>query len=174
MFTQLTWRRWAAWRGLHFFRRSCRTSGTTTSPSSLRWPPLTDGENAWRRRNGKVSQLLFTRMGFHQLFSDGCRVCAHMSNLAGIELKSNRCNPLRAISTYIPETITNCLHVLCRHCGCVLFFILLLLAVLQLTDCSSNADTGWPSGVILILLFSELWGISGVQVTGWTSKEPLH
>lgn len=62
----------------------------------------------------------------------------------------------------------------CRHGGCFFFVIVLLLTVLQLTDRSSHADSGRPSGVIVILLFTELWGIGGVQVTGWTSKQPLH
>lgn len=55
--SQLIWRRWPAWRGSRFFRRNFRTSGITTSPSSLRSPLSTDDENAWRRRNEKVSQL---------------------------------------------------------------------------------------------------------------------
>lgn len=54
--SQLSWRRWAVWRGFHFFKRSYKTSGTTTSPSSLRWRLSTGDESAWRKRNKKVSQ----------------------------------------------------------------------------------------------------------------------
>lgn len=80
--------------------------------------------------------------------------------------------PIKAESASKP-TITKTLLSLSpqRHGGRFLLVLLVLVPVLQLTDCGGHADAGRPAGVLLLLLLSELWGISGVQVTGPTGEK---